>query len=579
MTGNTPHPEKSTIMRQTAQAIAVIGAVFTLVFLVLLIVNGYRQYVEGPRTEAQLTAWKQQLLQEPENEALITSIRELDRVYRAGKFRQMDSADMGGLMLLVSAIVTFGALRWLSHLKEIAPEPSELSVEPYLQRRLATSRIALAGGVIFLAALAVILEKQAPTGWIAQLEAGSGDSTEPDYASPEELSNNWHRFRGFGGAGIVSYEDIPTRWDGDGGSGILWKTAIPLPGHNSPLVWEDRIFLSGADWYNRQVYCLDADSGAILWTGEVPTVPMGDSRPNIMEDTGLSASTMATDGVRVYVIFATGDLAAFDFNGRLLWHKNLGIPDNSYGHATSLEVWQNRLLVQYDQGVEEEGKSILYALDGASGNALWEIKRPVAKSWTSPIVAAVEDGYRLVTVSTPWVIAYDPTSGEEIWRARCVEGDAAASPIIAGDLAISVYPHYEAVAIRTGGFGDVTDSHVVWRNDDAAPEIVSPVADERCVFFVDSYGTLYAVDIQDGKLLYEYDFDENVNASPTLVDGKLYVLSVYGNMFVGTPGESDFSLEETNPLNEACYASPAFMPGRIYIRGTTHLYCIENEAN
>jgi outer membrane protein assembly factor BamB len=105
------------------------------------------------------------------------------------------------------------------------------------------------------------------------------------------------------------------------------------------------------------------------------------------------------------------------------------------------------------------------------------------------------------------------------------------------------------------------------------------VASDRYVFLLDSYGTLYAVNIQDGKILYEYDFDENVNASPTLVAEKLYVLSVYGTMFVGTPGESDFTLEETNSLNEACYASPAFMPGRIYIRGTTHLYCIKNEAN
>ena len=150
---------------------------------------------------------------------------------------------------------------------------------------------------------------------------------------------------------------IPVHRDGAGGSGIRWKTPIPLPGHNSPVVWRDRIFLSGANWENRQVYCIDAASGSILWTGEVPTAPMGDNWPNVMEDTGLAASTMATDGVRVYAVFATGDLGAFDFDGRLLWHKNLGIPDNTYGHATSLEVWQDRVLVQYDQGFEEDGKS------------------------------------------------------------------------------------------------------------------------------------------------------------------------------------------------------------------------------
>lgn len=579
MTGNTPQTDKTAQRRQAAQALAVVGAVFTLVFLGLLIVNGYRQYGAGARQEALLTAEKQRLLQVPDNETLIDEIRERDRDYRTGKFRALDFTGLGGLMLLVSAVVTFGALRWLSHLKGISPEPVPNTEEPYRRRRQGAGRMALAGGAILLTAAAMLLEQRVPSGWLARVGTGAGASADADYASPEQLAENWNRFRGFAGAGVVPYDDIPTRWDGTGGSGILWKTPIPLPGHNSPVVWQDRVFLSGASWEKREVYCFDAESGAILWTGEVPTAHMGDRWPDVMEDTGLAASTMATDGVRIYALFATGDLAAFDFGGRRLWHNNLGIPDNTYGHATSLEVWQDRVLVQYDQGFVDDGKSRLYAFDGRTGGLLWEVKRPVAKSWTSPIVARVGDDYQFITVSTPWVIAYDPNDGKEIWRANCVDGEAAASPIVSGGLVIAVYPNHETVAIRSGASGDLTDTGVAWRNEDIAPEIVSPAADDHRVFLLDSYGTLYAVNGLDGKLLYEHDFEENVKSSPTLVAGRLYVLSIFGTMFIGTPGDTEFTLEATNYLEEACYASPAFMDGRIYIRGESHLYCIGNEAN
>jgi len=278
----------------------------------------------------------------------------------------------------------------------------------------------------------------------------------------------------------------------------------------------------------------------------------------------------------VYAIFATGDLAAFDFKGRMLWYKSLGIPVSLYGYASSLEVWQDRVLVQFDQAGAEDGKSRLYAFDGATGNTVWETKRPVPNSWTSPIVVKTDSGYRFITVADPWVIAYNPEDGKEIWRAGCVRGDVAASPVLAGNKIIAVAPDMFNVAIRTGGTGDVTATHVAWENDDVGPTIVSPVSDGSRVFFLDTYGTLYVVNAKDGKLIYEHDFNENVNSSPSLVAGKLYVLSIEGTMFIGTPGEEEFTLEASNPLGEQCFATPAFMPGRIYIRGKENLYCIGN---
>ena len=575
MISNTPENNNNSQLQSVLKKTGVIGAIFSLVFLGVLIVNGYQQYVSSENEYSRITELKQQLLSQPDNETLIKNIRELDRDYRADKLRQIDFSGLASLMLLISAIVTIGAIKWQSRLKGINPEPCDENEESFKGRKLSESRLALVVFVFLLVVMAFILEHKTPSEWIAQFQAGI--SEEPTYASLEELKQNWNRFRGFAGAGRTSLTDIPTSWDAATGEGILWKTPIPLSGYNSPIVWQDRVFLSGASHEKRQVYCFDAATGGILWTGDVPTAPMGDKKFEVMEDTGYAASTMATDGVRVYAIFATGDLAAFDFKGRLLWHKSLGIPVSIYGYASSLEVWQDRVIVQFDQASAQDGKSRLYAFDGATGNLVWEAKRPVPNSWTSPIIAPVGDHYQLITVADPWVIAYNPDDGKEIWRADCVKGDVAASPILAGSLVIAVAPDMHNVAIRTDGTGDVTATHIAWLNDDVGPTIVSPLSDSNRVFYLDTYGTLYVINANDGKLIYEFDFNENVNSSPTFVGNKMYVLSIEGTMFIGTPGEKEFTVETSNALKEECFAAPAFMPGRIFIRAKENLYCIGNE--
>ncbi len=493
-------------------------------------------------------------------------------IYRAERLRSLDFSSLGALLLLISASVTIGAIKVHDHIKGINPVQYNEAGEPYLQRKLKESRIALCLLVVLLAGASFILGQKRSYEWIREVNAGI--SEKPAFASPEELALNWNRFRGFGGAGISALTDIPSKWDGASGEGILWKTPIPLKGFSSPIVWNDRVFLSGGNEEKRQVYCFDASTGAILWTGDVPAAPMGDEKIEVMEDTGYAASTMATDGYRVYAIFATGDLASFDFKGRLLWHKSLGVPVSLYGYASSLEVWQDRVIVQYDQAGAGEGKSRLFAFNGATGTLVWEAKRDLPNSWTSPVIADTGKGYQLITVGDPWVIAYDPDDGKEIWAANCIKGDVGASPIVAGDLAIAIAPDLHNVAIRTDGKGDVTATHIKWINDDVGPTIVSPVSDGSSVFYLDTYGTLYNIALEDGKPVYEHDFNENVNASPTIVSGKMYILSVEGNMFIGTAGEKAFQVEAINPLGEECYATPAFMPGRIYIRAKEHLYCI-----
>src|SRR5208283_25199 len=151
---------------------------------------------------------------------------------------------------------------------------------------------------------------------------------------------------------------------------------VPSGGFNSPIVWNDRVFLSGGDAARHEVLCFSGQSGQILWRAAVTNVPGSPVKPaEVPESSGVAAATMATDGRRVYAIFANGDLAAFSLEGKLAWSKSFGALQNPYGHASSLVTWEGRLIVQLDQGESEQGKSRLYALDGRTGQVLWQQPR------------------------------------------------------------------------------------------------------------------------------------------------------------------------------------------------------------
>jgi outer membrane protein assembly factor BamB len=425
-----------------------------------------------------------------------------------------------------------------------------------------------------LAGLAVLLVGTVVLTLIPGQDFAKMDSRVSSYASAEELGRNWPRFRGPGGLGISVHSNIPSRFNTSDGGAVLWKTQIPLPGYNSPIVWEDRVFLSGAQQDRREVYCFDANSGQLLWTGDVASSGASSGQIEPMEDTGFAASTMATDGRRVFAIFATGDIAAFGFDGEELWAKNLGTLDSLYGYATSLVVYRNLVLIQYDQGAVEDGKSRLIALDGFSGRTVWEIKRPVSGSWTSPIVAQTPEGAQLITCATPLVIAYDPQSGRELWRANCPGADTAPSPIFAGGLIFAVNPNVELMAIKVDGSGDISKTHIAWRGEDGIGDICSPVSDGEFVFLLTSdYAKLTCYRLSDDSKLWQQEFKKSFNASPSLVNGLLYLLATDGTLIVAQAG-SEYKEVGRFELGDTCRGSAAFADGLIFIRGDQNLYCI-----
>jgi outer membrane protein assembly factor BamB len=425
-----------------------------------------------------------------------------------------------------------------------------------------------------VAGLAVLAVGMVLLGMVRRVDFVLARDAAAAFASAEEIQTQWPRFRGPGGAGVSAHVNVPTSWNGKTGEGILWKTPVPLPGHNSPVVWQDRVFLSGADPNARQVYCFDAASGQLLWQGDVPISPTISTEDlHIMEDTGYAACTVATDGRRVYAMFPTGDVAGFDFNGRRLWHRNLGLPDSAYGYASSLETYEKLLLIQYDQGDGRDGHSRFIALDGVSGRVAWEAKRELPSSWTTPVVVDVAGQPQLITVADPFVVAYNPADGKELWRADCVGGDLAPSAIYAGGLVLAIQPYAQMVALKPTGQGDVTKTHIAWKAEDGVPDICSPVSDGTYVYLLDTEGLITCYAVADGKKVYEHEIKESFRASPSIAGDKLYLLSHKGVMYLGQTGPEYKELGKCE-LDEECFASPAFADGRLFIRGAKNLYCI-----
>jgi len=563
----TQTAERTRLWHRAAKTTAIVGGVFTGIFAVLLTANLVGSAVLGPARELKLEGMKLQVQKDPTNETLLSEIRQLDLKIRRDRIWRLDFAHTAAHMLLAGVVVLLVAGKIAGDLRKELPHPKHVTDRGEKQVTEARqARWAVVGGLVVLAVGMTLLGM---SGWVRFVQA---EDDGPPFASWEEKLTQWHRFRGPGGAGVSAYANIPTSWNGKTGAGILWKTPVPLPGRNSPVVWKDRVFLTGADPNARQVYCFDSQSGQLLWKGDVPTVPAA-AELEIMQDTGYAACTAATDGRRVYAIFPTGDVAAFDFNGRRLWHRNLGVPDSAYGYASSLDTYEKLVLIQYDQGDGSEGTSKVLALDGTNGRVAWETKRDLPNSWASPIIVDVEGTPQYVTLADPNMIAYHPADGKEIWRAECLGGDIAPSPIYAGGLVLALEPYAQLVAVKPTGTGNVTETHIAWRMEEGAPDICSPVSDGRYVYLLETADLLICCRLDTGEKVYEQEIKGDYQASPSVVGDKLYILDMKGVMHIGQAGPEYKELGKCE-LGEECHASPAFADGRIYIRGNENLYCI-----
>jgi outer membrane protein assembly factor BamB len=396
-------------------------------------------------------------------------------------------------------------------------------------------------------------------------------AAKPAVDSPD----SWPRFRGPGGSGIAKVPVTCTAWDVPSGKGVIWKTPVPLPGNSSPVVWGDAVFLTGADETQRAVYCFDAEKGTLRWTWTLPAGENAAEPPEVTEDTGLAAPTAATDGTRIFAMFANGDLGAADFSGKQVWLRRFGNPKNTYGHATSLAVGDGKLILQFDQGNKTQKLSKLMAFNPESGETIWETPRETPNSWSTPAVTEHEGKWIAVTCGDPWVIGYSLQDGKELWRVKCLRQDVGPSPVVAGGLVFAANEFPGMSVIKLGGQGDVTSTHVAWFTDNGVPDTCSPLVVGDLVLLQASFGTLTCYDAEKGgDALWQEEFNENIRSSPALAGDHVYLFFETGKSWVVKPGRDKCERVSENDLGEGCVTSPAIVGGRIYIRGKENLICL-----
>ncbi|MDK1031813.1 MAG: PQQ-binding-like beta-propeller repeat protein [Planctomycetia bacterium] len=555
---------------------SIVAGVLSVIVCLFLVIGYFGLHAADVLESEELAELKEAVAKRPADEALRKRVRELDLELRKEYFRLLDLSAYGAPLLAGCIICFLASVKLVFALKKRLPMPQGSAEDAEAHSRAsARARWSVASVGVLLGLAAIVLIVKMGVGLPQPVRRAQ--MADAGYPSAEEVAKNWPRFRGPGGLGISAYTNVPSTWDGKTGRGILWKTAVPLPGMNSPVLWGKRVFLTGADKHARQVYCFDIDTGELLWQREVRGVGRASTDLEVGSETGYAAPTCATDGRRVFAIFANGDLACFDFEGKRLWARSFGIPDNTYGHASSLTTYRGMLFVLYDQGMAEDGKSALYALDTVTGKTIWRAQRNVESSWISPIVIEAAGRAQIITCATPWVIAYDPANGSVLWGVECLVGEVAPSPIFAGGLVFATNDSAALVAIRPESKGVLTDTGIVWKAYDGLPNTVSPVSDGKLVFLVAAGGLLTCYDAKDGKKVWDkYVEGMGFTASPTLVGNRIYLLDTDGVMLIIESARKFKELGRAE-LGEQCYASPAFADGRIYIRGETHLYCITEE--
>jgi outer membrane protein assembly factor BamB len=381
---------------------------------------------------------------------------------------------------------------------------------------------------------------------------------------PSLYKSNYPSFRGPFGNGVTWFKNVPVDFDGPSGRNILWKVAIPLPGNNSPVIWGDKLFLTGASSLKREIYCYDRFGGKLLWTVVADNIPGSPGAvPKVTDDTGLAAPSVATDGRYVFAIFATGDLLAVDMNGSRVWAKNLGVPDNHYGHSSSLLVLKDKLYVQYDTNKARK----LMAFSVISGQLLWETNRNVKISWASPILANIGGKYQVILSADPLVAGYDAETGKEAWSSAVLSGEVGPSPAFGEGLVFAAIEYARLVAIHPG------DGRIVWEADEYLPEVSSPVANGGFLFIATSYGVLACYDAKSGAKLWENDSGTGYYSSPVVADNKLFIFDTEGTLQVyAISGEKNLLSESV--LGEKVFTTPAFSNGRMYIRAGGSLFCI-----
>jgi outer membrane protein assembly factor BamB len=573
---------------RVAQSVMIISGLFSVVVCLMLIINCVQVMVVSPLDSPELEMLREVYADATEiDENLVTQIRALDMMGRKAHFTSQAQIQLGAILLLGGLVVFLLSLKlsteWNPKVPDLKPAdevPSEWYIASMARQYMALGLVAL---VSFSLVAAYLTQSKIPqVVSAAKEEAVQNEDVEPPaettvvavkYPTWDDMLKQWPSFRGPGGNGVAHFTNAPTSWNVESGEGIRWKVELPKEGGNSPVVWGDQLYLSAADDDVREIYCYNTDSGELVWKKVLDNLPgTPEKPPRVSEDTGHAAATMVVHGDQVCAIYANGDLACYSSSGEFLWGRNLGVPDNHYGHSSSLIAFESRLFVQFDQRKQPR----VFALDLATGKDLWSAERD-SISWASPICIPTPFGPQLILNSSKSVTAYAPQTGAVLWQEACLGGEVAPSPAYSNNMVFVANEYAQATAIQLSAEGDTVKAEVKWDWDELLPEVSSPVGDKEHFYITTSVGDIVCVKAETGETLWAEMVDEGFYASPILVGERIYAPDLAGNVVIFKAGP-EFERIAMPEMKEDVSATPVFLDGRIYLKTLKYLYCIENKT-
>jgi outer membrane protein assembly factor BamB len=422
-------------------------------------------------------------------------------------------------------------------------------------------------------------------------------------------AQNWPSWRS-DGQGISPEKNLPLKWSEN--EGVKWKMSIPGAGHSSPIVWENRIFITTAvaedpnvesfrggvymggnrnkpdeSEYAYRIICIDTDWGNILWSKNV-TRQIPKTRRHTKNT--YASETPVTDGKYVFASFGSAGLYCVDFDGNIIWRQVLGLMRRraGWGTGSSPVLFRNTVIVNCDSDED----SYIAAFDKATGNPAWRTERKEGASWGTPFLFETDNRTIIVTNATRRMRGYDAVTGKLLWE--CAGGSmiTVPSPVATQGLVFLSSGHslgflkpQPIVAVRPEASGDITpptgqsqSDGVAWSYRSGGAYVPSPIAIGEYLYVPQDKGSLTCYEALTGKAVYKNQklgTRNTITASPVAGDGKIYVQTEDGECYVVKPGP-EFEILAVNKLDEIFCASPAVSSGKIFLRGRKQLYCIGN---
>ena len=390
-----------------------------------------------------------------------------------------------------------------------------------------------------------------------------------DFVMPARgAKKQWPAFRGPTGQGIAMKKKIPLTWSET--ENIRWKSELHGRGNSSPIVWDKKVFITTAsdDGKVRELICFNRADGEMLWKMAAP-------EPKNIEklywkNTYASTSPI-TDGERVIAFFGNSGFVCCGMDGELQWKQSVGEFITTHGPGTNMVMYKDKIILIQDQN---RGESVFVALDKTSGEILWSQQREKNMCWSNPVIVRINGRDEMIYNGSHRVVSYDPDTGEEIWSLDGPTRESIPMIVTGGGLIYSQSGRNGPImAIRPGGEGDVTESHLFWKNLNGGPHVPSPLYHQERLYIINDTGTLTCINALTGKVIWKERLKGRYTMSPVLARDKIILTNENGLTSIIKAGDK-YELLAENDLNEETLASPAVLGRQIFIRTAGNLYCI-----